>query len=104
MPKAANLLAEPVKQFVADLSGVLSDLRSRGGAGKGSAMATKPSGSTDFERDAALEAQAIAAAVIAGDGRYGDSALREFAAALAPWFESLATATPQQLRDGDAIR
>ncbi len=101
--KPVNLLAEPVQQFVTELSGVLADLRSRAD-GKGSAVATQPAGTGDLERDAALEAQAIAAAVIAGDGRYGEGELREFAAALAPWFDSLASATPQQLRDGDAIR
>ena len=62
-----------------------------------------PAGPT-LERDAALEAQAIAASVIASDGRYSDTELRAFAAALAPWFDSLRRATPQQLRSGDAIR
>jgi hypothetical protein len=103
MPEPANLLADPVQQFVRDLAAVLSDLRSRAGSQRG-ATATQPAGKDGLERDAALEAQAIAAAVIAGDGRYGDGELRIFAAAFAPWFESLASATPKQLRDGDAIR
>ena len=37
-----------------------------------------------LERDAALEAQAIAAAVIASDGRYGDAELRAYAARSRP--------------------
>jgi AAA+ superfamily predicted ATPase len=103
MPEPGNLLAEPVRQFVTELTATLDSLRSRAGGQRGAA-ATRPSGKDGHERDAALEAQAIAAAVIAGDGRYGDAALRAFAQAFSPWFESLAGATPRQLRDGDAIR
>jgi len=103
MPEPANLLAEPVRRFVTDLTAALTDLRSRASDRRGVAV-TQPAGKDGLERDAALEAQAIAAAVIAGDGRYGDGELRSFATAFAPWFESLAGATPQQLRDGDAIR
>lgn len=99
----ANLLSEPVRRFVGDIGGVLADLRSRAGGARGAA-ATRPTGPDGLERDAALEAQAVAAAVIASDGRYGDGELRAFAAAFAPWFESLASATPRQLRDGDALR
>ena len=98
-----NLLAEPVRRFVRDIGGVLADLRSRAGGGRG-ATATRPHGPDGLERDAALEAQAVAAAVIASDGRYGDGELRAFAAAFAPWFSSLASTTPRQLRDGDALR
>ena len=92
----ANLLVEPVEQFVEDVSNVLLALR-RGVDGRAAV--------TDgMARDAALEAQAIAAAVIASDGRYGEAELRAFAGAFAPWFESLRTATPEQLRSGDGIR
>ncbi len=94
---AANVLTEPVRQFVDEVTAVLASLQQ--GAGK---TAAPPTGA--LERDAALEAQAIAAAVIASDGRYSDTELRSFAAALAPWFDSLRGATPQQLRNGDAIR
>jgi AAA lid domain/ATPase family associated with various cellular activities (AAA) len=104
----SNLLAEPVRGFVADVSAVLADLRRRaadqGTGGQTGATRTLPGGDAILERDAALEAQAIAAALIASDGRYGDAELRAFAGALSPWFESLAAATPRQLRDGDAIR
>ena len=85
-----NLLAEPVRQFVTEVGGVLDRLH-RGR-------------SRDLDRDAALEAQAIAASVIAADGRYGERELVAFASSFAPWFTSLATTTPQQLKDGDAIR
>ncbi len=89
---AANVLTEPVRQFVTEVTGILTELGKR----------ASPAGA--LERDAALEAQAIAAAVIASDGRYSDTELRSFAAALAPWFDSLRSVTPQQLRSGDAIR
>src|SRR6266508_3915765 len=89
---AANLLTEPVRQFVDEVTGILIELGRR----------SSPAGA--LERDAALEAQAIAAAVIASDGRYSNTELRSFAAALAPWFDSLRSVTPQQLRSGDAIR
>ena len=92
MSNGAGVLTEPVRQFVDEVSGVLAAL------GKGSASAAT------LERDAALEAQAIAASVIASDGRYSDSELRAFATALSPWFDSLRRATPEQLRNGDAIR
>ena len=92
MSNGASVLAEPVRQFVDEVTAVLAEL------GKGSS----PTGT--LERDAALEAQAIAASVIASDGRYSDGELRAFAVALSPWFDSLRGATPQQLRGGDAIR
>jgi Holliday junction resolvasome RuvABC ATP-dependent DNA helicase subunit len=88
----ANVLAEPVRQFVDEVTSILGELGRQ----------TSPA--RVLERDAALEAQAIAAAVIASDGRYSDNELRSFAAALAPWFDALRNATPQQLRNGDAIR
>jgi Holliday junction resolvasome RuvABC ATP-dependent DNA helicase subunit len=92
----ANLLAEPVEQFVQEVSAVLLALR-RG-------VDVRAEVTDGMARDAALEAQAIAAAIIASDGRYGDIELRAFAGAFAPWFESLRTATPEQLRTGDGIR
>ncbi|HEY4396828.1 MAG TPA: hypothetical protein VGO28_04080 [Acidimicrobiia bacterium] len=92
MSNGASVLAEPVRQFVDEVTAVLAELS------KGSS----PPGS--LERDAALEAQAIAASVIASDGRYSDGELRAFAVALSPWFDSLRGVTPQQLRGGDAIR
>src|SRR5262249_59878507 len=49
-------------------------------------------------------ARATAAPGIASAGRYSDGELRAFATALSPWFESLRRATPDQLRNGDAIR
>src|SRR5256886_13867866 len=92
MSNGVSVLAEPVRQFVDEVTAVLAEL------GKGSS----PTGT--LERDAALEAQAIAASVIASDGRYSDGELRAFAVALSPWFDSLRGVTPQQLRGGDAIR
>src|SRR5947209_12014908 len=92
MSNGASVLAEPVRQFVDEVTAVL------GGLGKG----RSPTGT--LERDPALEAQAIAASVIASAGRYSDGELRAFAVALSPWFDSLRGATPQQLRGGDAIR
>src|SRR5437660_296176 len=92
MSNGASVLAEPVRRFVDEVTAVLAEL------GKGSS----PTGT--LERDAALEAQAIAASVIASDGRYSDGELRAFAVALSPWFDSLRGATPEQLRGGDAIR
>src|SRR2546423_7703299 len=92
MGSGARVRAEPVRQFVDEVTAVLAEL------GRGSS----PTGT--LERDAALEAQAIAASVIASDGRYSDGELRAFAVALSPWFDSLRGATPQQLRGGDAIR
>ena len=92
MSNGAGVLTEPVRQFVDEVAGILSDL------GKGSAPAST------LERDAAVEAQAIAASVIASDGRYSDNELRAFATALSPWFDSLRRTTPEQLRNGDAIR
>jgi AAA+ superfamily predicted ATPase len=89
-----SVLAEPVRQFVDEITAVLVDLGTRVSAPDAGAL----------QRDAALEAQAIAASVIASDGRYSDTELRAFASALAPWFDSLLGTTPQQLRTGDAIR
>ena len=57
-----------------------------------------------LERDAALEAQAVAAGIIAADGHPSDAELRSFAVALSPWFESLRSATPASLRDSPAIK
>src|SRR5260370_34111917 len=92
MSNGASVLAEPVRQFVDDVTAVLAEL------GRGSS----PTGT--LERDAALEAQAIAASVIASDGRYSDGELRAFAVALSPRFDALRGARPQQVRAGDAIR
>jgi Holliday junction resolvasome RuvABC ATP-dependent DNA helicase subunit len=93
-PSVPNVLAEPVRQFVDDITAVLVDLGTRVSAPTAAAL----------QRDAALEAQAIAAAVIASDGRYSDTELRAFASALSPWFDALRGVTPGQLRGGDAIR
>jgi Holliday junction resolvasome RuvABC ATP-dependent DNA helicase subunit len=94
MTGGPNLLAEPVRQFVDEITAVLVDLGTRVSAPNSSAL----------RRDAALEAQAIAACVLASDGRYSDTELRAFASALSPWFDSLRGTTPQQLRSSDAIR
>ena len=90
----SGLLDEPVRALVAELTEILDGLARRAGTGTPGAL----------ERDAALEAQAIAASVIAADGHPSDAELGAFAGALAPWFESLRTATPEQLRDSPAIR
>jgi SpoVK/Ycf46/Vps4 family AAA+-type ATPase len=74
---------------------VLGALRTRAGA---------TADVTAHQRDAALEAQAVAAGIIAADGHPSDAELRAFAEALAPWFESLRGATPSTLRDSAAIR
>jgi Holliday junction resolvasome RuvABC ATP-dependent DNA helicase subunit len=91
----AGLLDDPVRQFVDDLTDVLAELRRRAGGA--------PDPST-LQRDAALEVQAVAAAVIAADGHPSDAELRAYAQALAPWFESLRTAVPSDLRDSAGIR
>jgi len=90
-----GLLGEPVREFVDELTAVLGALRASAGT---------PSDLTAQQRDAALEAQAVAASVIAADGHPSDAELRAFAEALAPWFESLRGATPASLRDSAAIR
>lgn len=90
-----GLLGEPVREFVTELSAVLSALR---------AKSSTAADSSAFERDAALEAQAVAAGVIAADGHPSDAELRAFVEALSPWFESLRGATPTSLRDSAAIR
>jgi Cdc6-like AAA superfamily ATPase len=91
----SGLLGEPVREFVDDLTSVLGALRTRAGA---------PVDAVAHQRDAALEAQAVAAGIIAADGHPSDAELRAFAEALAPWFESLRGATPSTLRDSAAIR
>jgi ATPase family associated with various cellular activities (AAA)/AAA lid domain len=90
-----RILAEPVGQLVAELSAVLAALGTRAGG---------PADPKALERDAALEAQAVAASVIAADGHPSDAELRAFVDALSPWFDSLRSTTPQQLRDGPALR
>lgn len=93
----AGLLVEPVRNFVTELTGVLGALR----------RTAAPDRAVDGganERDAALEAQAVAASVIAADGHPSDAELRAFAESLAPWFESLRSATPESLRGSAAIR
>ncbi|HEY5165345.1 MAG TPA: hypothetical protein VIJ44_05275, partial [Acidimicrobiia bacterium] len=91
----AGLLDDPVQGFVTDLSDVLADLRRR---------VTTPTDATALAIDAALEAQAVAAAIIAADGHPSDAELRAFAEALSPWFESLRSATPTHLRTSAVIR
>ncbi|MCJ7436985.1 MAG: AAA family ATPase [Acidimicrobiia bacterium] len=90
-----GLLGEPVRAFVTELTEVLGALQTQAGTAADAAAA---------ERDAALEAQAVAASVIAADGHPSDAELAAFAEALAPWFESLRGATPVTLRDSAAIR
>jgi ATP-dependent Clp protease ATP-binding subunit ClpA len=90
----ASLLDEPVRRFVTELTDVLAALRGGGTTVDRGAL----------ERDAALEAQAVAAAVITSDGNPSDAELRAFSVSLAPWFESLRGATPASLRDSNAIR
>ncbi len=90
-----GLLDEPVHALVAELTEILEELARR---------ADRPASPGALERDAALEAQAVAASVIAADGHPSDAELAAFAGALAPWFESLRTATPEQLRNSPAIR
>jgi hypothetical protein len=93
----AGLLVEPVRKFVTDLTQILDALRAS--AAKGTA-----SGGDGHERDAALEAQAVAAGIIAADGHPSDAELRAFAEALSPWFESLRSASPESLRGSAAIK
>jgi hypothetical protein len=93
----AGLLVEPVRKFVTDLTQILDTLRAT--AAKGATA-----GDDGHERDAALEAQAVAAGVIAADGHPSDAELRAFAEALAPWFESLRSASPESLRGSAAIK
>jgi len=90
-----GLLGEPIRVLVADLTEILAGLARRAG---------KQADPDALERDAALEAQAIAASVIAADGHPSDAELSAFADALAPWFESLRGATPSSLRGSPAIR
>jgi Cdc6-like AAA superfamily ATPase len=91
----SGLLGEPVRAFVTELSSILATLSS-------SSSATRAP--SEFERDAALEAQSVAAGIIAADGHPSDAELRAFVGALSPWFESLRGATPASLRDSAAIR
>jgi len=88
-----GLLDAPVRAFVAQLTDVLATLRGGGTVDRGA-----------LERDAALEAQAVAAGIIASDGHPSDAELRSFAVALSPWFESLRSAAPSSLRDSPAIK
>jgi Cdc6-like AAA superfamily ATPase len=90
-----GLLGEPIRAFVGHLTKILGALRARAGA---------PADAAALERDAALEAQSVAASVIAADGHPSDAELRAFAESLAPWFEALRGATPQSLRGSPAIR
>jgi Cdc6-like AAA superfamily ATPase len=91
----AGLLDDPVRTFVNELTAALEALRS---------TSKTPVDRSALERDAALEAQAVAASVIAADGHGSDAELRAFAIALSPWFESLRNATPATLRDSSGIR
>jgi ATP-dependent Clp protease ATP-binding subunit ClpA len=90
-----GLLSEPVRTFVTELTEVLGALQTRAGTTTNTSAA---------ERDAALEAQAVAASVIAADGHPSDAELTAFTDALSPWFESLRAASPASLRDSAAIR
>jgi Cdc6-like AAA superfamily ATPase len=92
---SGGLLGEPIRAFVGDLTKILGALRDKAGT------AVDPS---TLERDAALEAQSVAASVIAADGHPSDAELRAFAESLAPWFEALRGATPDSLRGSPAIR
>jgi Cdc6-like AAA superfamily ATPase len=90
-----GLLDEPVRHFVDDLTTVLAELRGRAGGAIDM---------TALQRDAALEVQAVAASVIAADGHPSDAELRAYAAAFGPWFASLRTSAPSDLRDSSGIR
>jgi Cdc6-like AAA superfamily ATPase len=89
-----GILGEPVRAFVTELTEVLAELQRQ---------SAKPADPSAIERDAALEAQAVAASVISADGHPSDAELTAFAEALAPWFESLQGAGPASLRDSAAI-
>lgn len=89
------LLNEPIRDFVDTLSGALRALRSRTGR-------TQRPGDHD-DRDAAFEAESIAASVIVADDRISDAIAQSFLEALTPWFPALATLTPAQLRVGTAL-
>jgi len=90
-----GLLGEPIRAFVGELTKILTALRRKAGA---------PADPQALERDAALEAQAVAASIIAADGHPSDAELRAFAEALSPWFEALRGALPSSLRGSAAIR
>jgi Cdc6-like AAA superfamily ATPase len=94
-PGMPGLLDEPVQALVVELTEILEGLARRAG---------KQPEPGALERDAALEAQAIAASVIAADGHPSDAELAAFAQALGPWFESLRNTSPAQLRGSPAIR
>src|SRR5258706_7524096 len=91
----AGLLVGPVQQFVTALTDVLGGLKRKASAADADPKAA--------ERDAALEAQAVAASIIAADGHASDSELRAFIEALSPWFDTLKNATPESMRDSAAI-
>jgi len=66
--------------------------------------ANAPADRGPLERDAAVEAQSVAASIIAADGTQTDVELRSFAVAFSPWFDALRNATPANLRDSSAIK
>ena len=59
---------------------------------------------TGLERDAALEAQRLAAAFIAADARLTDAERTAYVRAFAPWFPGLAVGAGSELRDSDIMQ
>ena len=57
-----------------------------------------------LERDAALEAQRLAAAFIAADARLTDAERTAYVRAFAPWFPGLAVGARSELRDSDIMQ
>lgn len=91
---SGGLLADPVERLVTELASILGGLANRSGAvgGRGA-----------LERDAVLEAQAVAASVITADAHPSDAELSAFAEAFSPWFATLRDVSPAELRSSAAI-
>jgi hypothetical protein len=92
---AEGLLGEPVRGFVGDVRHGLVDLVARTGSA--------PTPDATLERDAALEAQAVAASVLIADGRLSEAAAQAYTTAFTPWFPTLARVSLDELRNGTLL-
>ncbi|MCU1459528.1 MAG: putative sporulation protein [Actinomycetia bacterium] len=97
--RAVDLLTQPVSRFVGTVAPALGELAERARPTAGRVVSVDA-----FRRDAAAEAQSLVAAIMSADDRYSDAELTAYVVAFAPWFESLAHADLQRLRDGDVLR